>query len=413
MNILQKHRSRIHFLLYLLVISGLFFFQTSCEDEEECTIPRIDSVTFRDSLSRIDYVVPGKVLTIHGENLNSISAMYINSQALNTLYLLSYESSITFLVPSVVSSIPEEEMTDSIRVIKTCGEAMITVNILSPPPQITSLSNEYAIAGDTLFIFGKYFSLLESVTFPGDLEGQILDDYTDTTCSVIVPGGVLNQGEIVLTSKSGTGSTAFGVEYRDRSGLVCNFDDVDTYTGDASYITSSGIDPAIAYTNGYFFFAEASHINPGSEVVESSILPLDIPRNFNYPGNLTPEYFALKMEMFFKYPWTSGAYWIEIGKKDESDNIEYAYRFDLRVSDLDSTTYYLVGSEHWKTMSAPLSEFKLVGSDDIYLQSYAQLKAVNYMTWEFQNTDESDEETIENLGIGIDNIRIIQIEEEE
>lgn len=408
MSILQKNRSGIFFISYLIIIAFLVLLQSGCEEEEECTIPRIDSVTFRDSLSRINYLVPGKIFTIHGENLDKPDAVYINHTSLNALYMLIYEKSITFLMPGVKSSFPEEEMSDSIRVIKSCGESLIRANILNAPPRISKMSNEYAIAGDILTLHGKYFSLLESVLFPGELEGEIIDGYNDTLCQVIVPDAVQDEGEIILFSKSGSGSTAYGIEYRGKTGLICNFDDLNTWEGYGGQVILSGSDAGIPSANDYFFLAEAENIPPGTEDIESTILPLSIDSTFTYPGNLTPNYFAIKMELFVKHPWSAGSYKIEIGKRNSPSDIEYVYEYYYKPWVDESDLVY--SNPEWNTVSLPLSEFILKDSDDTYLQSYAQLRAINYMRWSFVNPSEEDGGVnISELGIAIDNIRIRQI----
>ena len=413
MSINRKHRSGLFFITVLFTVTTMILFQTACEEEEECTIPRIDSLTFRDSTNSITYLVPTKVVTLHGENLDNITSVYINQTAMNTLYMLVYEHSITLLVPSVETNDVDEEMSDSIRVIKDCGESLFMINILNAPPYIEKISNEYAIPGDTLTLEGTYFSLLESVVFPGDIEGEILSDYNDTVCRVIVPNGVLNEGEILLTSKSGTGTSAFGIEYRDKTGLVCNFDDLNTWEGYGGSVIAGYDDPDIPSANGYFFLGEAAAVEPGTNEIESTILPFTVEQSFGYPGNLTPDYFALKMEVFTKHPWTAGAYRIEIGKRNASEEVEYAYEYNYEPWNQEDTTVTFT-TPRWETVTLPLSGFNLAGSETIYLQSYAQLRAINYMQFGFINPPQEDGgETIDQVSIAFDNIRIKQILEPE
>jgi hypothetical protein len=409
MSILRKIDSRFFFIPYVVALTLLILFQTGCDEEEECTVPRIDSLTFRDSLSQINYLVPTRIITIHGANLSNITAAYINKTSLNLLYMLVYEDSIIFRMPSIVSNDAETELSDTLRIVKECGESMIRASILSAPPVIYKISNEYAIAGDTVTLEGYFFTLLESVFFPDDLEGEILPGYSDTVCQVVVPRGVLSEGKIILVSKSGSGYSATGVEYRDRSGLICNFDDVNTWDGDGGIVTCASDDPEIPQASGYFFLGEASAIAPGAELIESTRLPISFDLNLPYSGNLSPDYFAIKMEIFTKVPWTAGAYRIEIGKKDDDDNIEFAYQYDYEAWN-DTIYDGTFSNPHWLTVKVPLAGFKMKGSDNIYLQSFSQIRVINYMVYSFVNPSaEQGGTTIDKIGIALDNIRMSQV----
>lgn len=408
MSILRKIDSRFFFFPYIVVLTLLIFSQTGCNEEEECTVPRIDSLTFRDSLSQIDYLVPTRIITIHGANLNSLTAAYINQTSLNLLYMLVYEDSIIFRMPSIASNDAETELSDTLRIVKECGESMIRTTILSAPPVIYKISNEYAIAGDTVTLEGKYFTLLESVIFPDDLEGEILTGYSDTICQVVVPRGVLNEGQITLVSRSGAGYSATGIEYRDRSGLICNFDDVNNWDGFGGIVTSASDDHEIPQACGYFFLGEASAIAPGTEVIESTQLPLSFNLTLPYSGNLPPDYFAIKMEIFTKEPWEAGAYRIEIGKKDAGNDIEFAYQYDYEAWN-DTIYDGTFSTPRWQTVKVPLDGFKMKGADNIYLQSYSQIRVINYMVFSFVNPSaEEGGTTIDKMGIAFDNIRLSQ-----
>ena len=104
---------------------------------------------------------------------------------------------------------------------------------------------------------------------------------------------------------------------------------------------------------------------------------------------------------------------MEIGKKDASDGIEYAYEYNYEPWNQEDTTITFT-TPRWETITIPLSNFRLKGSETIYLQSYAQLRAINYMRFGFINPPEDEGgELIDEIGIAFDNIRIKQIKKPE
>ena len=412
-------KNKTNYLNTILILTGFLvtlvflIIQSSCK-EDECTQPSIDSLTFRDSTQKIDYLVPTRIMTVHGSHFKGETNVYINHSKLNSDYILITDTTIIFRTPTITTNSNTEDLCDSILVVKECGNALLRVNILFAPPIITRISNEYAIAGDTVTLEGYYFNLLETAIFPGEIEGEVVpEEYSDTVCRIIVPEGVTNQGEIVLTSNSGSGSSAMGIEFHDSTGLLCNFDDLDFWAGWGGRIISSFADPQIPEANGYFYAGELNNITPGSDPSPSLILPL---RRFtmpDYTGSLTPDYFSLKFELFSKYPWESGYYEIKLGNIDEHGYIEFTYEYNLQP--WNDTIYN--GSfinPLWETIKIPLSEFILTNSNDLPIQSYSQIRAVNYMQWLFVNPEEEEGgQYISQLCVALDNFRIVQVKTEE
>ena len=387
--------------------------QNSCNNKDDCTPPSIDSLTFRDSTLAIDYLVPTRIMTVHGSNFKDNTGIFINHNELNPYYMLVTDTTITFRVPALTTNSNTEELSDSILVVKECGNALMLVNILLAPPVITRISNEYAVADDTITIEGYYFNLLEKAIFPGEVEGEIVPEYSDSVCRIIVPEGVNERGDIVLTSISGSGSSAKGVTFRDDTAMLCNFDDQDYWAGWGGRIILSEEDPFIPPANGYYYAGEAQNISPGSDPSGSLILPI---RSFimpDYSGSLTPDYFSLKFELFAKYPWESGYYEIKLGNIDEHGDIEFTYIFNFQPwnDTIHDGSFYNLS---WETMNISLSEFRLTTGNDLPIQSFSQIRAVNYMQWLFVNpTEEEGGQYINHFCVALDNFRLIQVKTEE
>lgn len=409
---LIKHIGRYVFMLYTISFILLLVLQQSCKkEEEECIAPVIDSITFEGDSVRIDYLVPTKSITVHGSHLKGTTKIVINDLSYDASYLYSSDTTFTFTVPYVSSHVTT---IDSLTFYKSCGSSVLELRVMTAPALIEHISNEFAVAGDVITLKGSYFVELDSVFFPDHIPGEIVEGYTDSVCQVIVPEGVVNQGLIVLTSLSGDGNSTYNIDFNDSTGLLCNFDDLDTWDGWGGSVIQNAQDLSIPPANGYFFVTTLSNISPGSGEIESSALPitiLDIPE---YEGNLTPGYFALQAEFYLQYPWKCGYYKILLGAKNDADELEYSYEYNYQPWS-DTINY---GGEFrtngWETFNVPLTRFMLSGSSSIYLQSYSQLRMINYMQWIFVNPAEEDGgKPLPHFKMAIDNIRLAQIIAEE
>ncbi len=399
-------------LIYSSIIVCIILSHSGC-NKDECTTPLADSITLRDSTWQIIDLVPGYVYTVHGLNLKDYSSVYINSTKLNPLYILATDTSIVFRMPNMETNSATDDLSDSVLVVKECGNALLRVNILLAPPYITKISNEYALGDDIITLEGYYFNLLESAVFPGGIEGEIVPEYIDTVCQLIVPEGVTEDGEIELTSKSGPSSSRIGVKFRDATGLLCNFDDVDTWEGWGGRVISNGTDEFIPDANGDFYAGEANNIAPGTDSIDQLILPVSLFEMPDFNGSLSPSYFNLKFETYTKYPWEHGYYRIELGKLNEEDEIEFAYTYDFQPWN-DTLYNGSFSVEYWETYNIPLSEFRLITNNEIPIQSYGQIRVANYMKWMFMNpSEEEDGALINQFCIALDNFRIVQVISEE
>jgi hypothetical protein len=414
MNDLQRRPNRKYLLfIYPLCIGLLLILQLfSCKKDEKCTIPEIDSITLENDSVQIDYLIPTTTITVHGIHFDNALYVYINQAKFDARYIYHTDTAITFMVPYVSSnhlSTDTTALTDSLMITKTCGKSLLNVRIKSAPPYIRKISNEHAMAGDIVTLKGNYFANLRRVVFPSFKNGEILDGYNDTLCRVVVPRNAITEGKITLISASGSSTSAYGIDFWDRSGLICNFDDVDTWEGWGGTVTSNYSDPEMPPADQDFFECELSNIAPGSGEIESSILPYSIQSLPDYPGNLAPSYFAIQTEMYLKYPWKCGYYKILMGKRNNADELEYSYEYNYQpwADTLNKGEFMTDG---WETVNIPLTDFQLSGSTSIKLQSFSQLRLINYMQWSFVNPPEEEGgKPLTHFKIGLDNLRIIQL----
>ncbi len=409
----KKYIRLLLFKVFTIILLFIIPILNSC-NKDKCIAPTIDYLTYHDSIESINFLVPTQVFTIHGVDFKETNSIYINHTRLDPNYnALVNDTSITFRMPNISTNSNTEDLSDSILIVKACGNDLMMVNILLAPPYINKISNEYALAGETIILEGFYFSLLESAIFPGDIEGEIVSGYSDTICSVIVPAGVTEEGVIVLTSESGAGNSAKGIKFRDRTGLLCNFDDEDNWNGWGGRVISNQNDASLPEANGRFYAGKSNNIEPGIENINYLTLPISMFDMPDFTGSLSPDYFNLKFEIYSLYAWESGYYKIEVGKFNEQRETEFAFEYNFQPWN-DTIYNGSFTTSQWETFNIPFSEFRLSTNSQIPLQSYSQLRAANYMLWSFVNPSEDEGgQYIDHFCVAIDNLRIVQVKSEQ
>jgi hypothetical protein len=184
---------------------------------------------------------------------------------------------------------------------------------------------------------------------------------------------------------------------------------VNTWEGWGGDVISNAGDAEMPPASGKFFRCELYNVSPGSGEIESSVLPFSIDSIHDYDGNLAPSYFAIQTEMYLKFPWKCGYYKILMGKRNEAHEFEYSYEYNYQpwADTLNKGEFMTDG---WETVNIPLTDFRLSGSSTVKLQSFSQLRLINYMQWSFVNPAEEDGgKPLTHFKIGLDNIRLVQI----
>ena len=160
-----------------------------------------------------------------GSNLRSITEIYFNDQkaVLNTSYITD-----NTLIVSVPSSLPST-VSDKIYLI-TSGNDTIPYNfkVTIPAATISSMTNEWAAAGEEVSIVGDYF--LDYDNYPlsvtvGDnytLPRSAITSITKTKITFTMPSDVPTGQNFYITTKYGKSKAPF--QYKDSRGLLFDFD---------------------------------------------------------------------------------------------------------------------------------------------------------------------------------------------
>lgn len=218
-------------LMVVLALSCLGF--SSCEDEPDKyeiaggtpTVNYIRPVDVAQKDSLLTAASLKSTICLVGSNLRSITQIYFNDQkaVLNTSYITD-----NTLIVSIPSSLPTT-VSDKMYMITSNNDTIpYDFKVTIPAATISSMSNEYAAAGEEVSIVGDYF--LDYDNYP--LSITVGDDYTLSRLSVtsitktkitfIMPDNLPADQNIFITTKYGKSKAPF--QYKDKRGMLFDFD---------------------------------------------------------------------------------------------------------------------------------------------------------------------------------------------
>jgi hypothetical protein len=194
---MKNHKYVSFFALLLLIISF-----ASCDDivtyndgydpgSNSSGPPQIDSVCLATAPDvAITSGEMDQIIVIKGKNLGNLKSIRFNDceADLKEAYVLNEKVGIRIPV-----KLPEEQ-TDRITYTTDKGTFQYSFVVDVPKMVITNFSNEFAAAGDTVTITGKYFNLYNVTKENGEVTlngtGVTIIESSDTELSVQVPAGI-------------------------------------------------------------------------------------------------------------------------------------------------------------------------------------------------------------------------------
>jgi hypothetical protein len=350
-----------------LVLCTLFIILTvACSKDESGSSapPLISGVSLLDSTrtdSTFTSTLPGTLVLITGQHLDGIVKASFNG--LDAYFNPTYNTS-THLIITIPDKTPTEatdpDVPNTIYILTNHGETSYTFTIEIPPPSIAAISNENALAGDSLIVYGSSLWLINKIVFPGGREvTDFIADDAGTRLAMIMPALGDDTGRLVIQAKYGT-AVSDGPLNDHQSGDVISNLTADWETGEkgifnwaywgANRTTDANLFPG---TRGGYL----QHIFGGVGADDVAWWNGNRSGNFNdvpmFTAAIMTEQasnYALKFEINTKEPWTAGINVLRFG-----DN--YAYRF-MPWSGAAGAKYETGGE--WRTITVPLSAFKTV-----------------------------------------------------
>jgi hypothetical protein len=392
-------------VIFFALAAGFALMQSACKKEVTERAPVITNVrnyaaSPADTL--VNSITTGQWIVIVGHNLKDAVQISFNGVPATINSTMFSDTSATVLVPAVIPfpSVPADIL-NTIRYITRQGTTTFTFGIVAPPPSITSISNENANEGDSVYINGFNLFFITQMTFAGTPITEYATAPDGTSIGFVLPA--LSQGgPVVITTKSGTASTPFNVNDL-TTGVLCNFDNINTFSWGTGTDNSSTNFPGnkgyyavlsndiLSGGNGNWWESQRS-INTNAVQwvpVDSLSLPID--------------QYAFKFEINVPGTWTGTSIYVI---KD------YTFDYMARYEPWQGTnaTVSPFTTKGWRTVTIPLSLFR---SNDGKGSAPANLStllgssgngAVNIQTKNFSASPSAS-----GLKAAIDNIRIVKI----
>lgn len=332
------------------------------KDNEFSGPPVIKGVSLLDS-ARVDSVfvraLPGTLVLISGENLGGATGIYFNGLA---AYFNPTYNTNTHVIITIPSNAPSEatdpDVPNQIRIVTGHGETTFSFVVDIPPPTIESISNENALPGDSLIIWGSSLWLIEKVVFPGGREVTALNESASGyRVGLIMPDLGGDTGRIVLHAKYGV--TAFNAPLNDHESgnLLSNLTN-DGETGEKPVFNwawwganRTGDASLFPGTRGNYL----QNVFGGVGAKDGGWWNGNRSGNFNEVPMFTAAVitqqasnYVLKFEVNTKEPWTAGICVLRFGET-------FAYRF-MPFTNAEDKSFHT--GNKWETVTIPLSDFK-------------------------------------------------------
>ena len=361
-SLYKKHGGLLTAMLAMILCLLL-----SCSKNNELSGPPvITKVTLLDSSlqdSSFTKALPGTLILVTGQNLDGVVSISFNG--LKAYVNPTYNTS-THIILTIPGNAPTEatdpKVPNQIRVVTNHGEVSYSFVIDIPPPSIGSVSNENALAGDSLFIYGSSLFLIDKITLPG---GKIITSFSanaaGTRIGLLMPDLGTDTGRLQIHAKYGNAMSDGPLNDHAGKDVISNLTN-DGESGEpavfnwawwgANRTSDASLFPGTrgAYLQNIFGGVGANdggwwNGNRSGNFNDVAMFTTDV---------LTKEasQYALKFEINTKEPWTAGINVLRFNDK-------YAFRYMPWLT-ADNKTFDT--KNKWQTVTIKLSDFKLSDS---------------------------------------------------
>lgn len=195
------------FPIALLVIT-----MQSCKKEKLNGPPKITSIrNYADAPNDtlVTGINPGQWVVIHGENLQQAQEILFDGVPAQFNYgIFSNERAVVQIPSSIPFNTVPPELLNTVKYTTTTGSTVFSFNFNYPRPVITGLGNETFFPGDSIYIYGSGFFIVESVNFAGaSITNYESDPYGNYIRFICPPLAQVPGGPITVVAKGGTATT--------------------------------------------------------------------------------------------------------------------------------------------------------------------------------------------------------------
>lgn len=397
--------NQIYRRVLFFALAAFALMQSACKKEDTEGAPVITSVrnyaaSPADTL--VNSITTGQWVVLVGHNLKDAVQISFNGIPATINSVMFSDTSATVLVPSVIPfpSVPAE-MLNTIRYVTRQGTTTFTFGIVAPPPTITSISNENANEGDSVYIYGFNLFFIKEITFAGMPITGYAAAGDGTSIGFVLPA-LSQSGPVVITTASGSVSTAFNVN-DPTTGVLCDFDNINTFSwgtgtdnssinfpGNRGYyaVLSNGILPA---GDGNWWNSQRSINTNDVQWIPTDSLSVPI------------DQYAFKFEISVPGAWTGTSIYVIKGYV-----FDYMARYEPWQGANGAVSPFT--TKGWRTVTIPLSMFRTNDGKGAAAASLTSLLgssgkgSVNIQTKNFSASPSAS-----GLQAAIDNIRVVKI----
>lgn len=403
---MSKNINRLLLACAAVMVTLMF----ACEQEDSVPAPLITSIRNYEAAPNdtlITEMVVDQWVVIHGKNLAQVAQVTFGGIQAGINQTLLTDGNIVVQIPSIpFQSVSLEEL-NKVTVVSAGGSFTYSIDFVIDPPVITRVSYELPSEGDSVYIYGSNFFYVEEVTFARATISEF--GLSDDGTSIGFKAPALSQSGPV-TVETGSGSYTTSLNVNDPTGMLCDFDGVNTFSWGASISNNGTIFPS---NRGDFAVLENNGLNADNSSwweagrsINTNEVQWVPQENLNVPISD----YAFKFEINVPGQWNGTSLFI---LKDF--NWGYLARYEPWNLGNDRTAPFTTKG-NWITVTIPFSEFRNKPSEgkDGTGMSVDSLKdllgdsgsgGINIFT-----VNDSSEPAAP-MNIAIDNIRIVKIAE--
>lgn len=348
-------------LVFLILVTATLL-QVACKKESSSgagkdkgapTIKGLRAISPKPNDSTLHVAGPGQYVVIRGTNLAYTKAIYFNGyQATFNAALFSDTTMVVQIPADMPFASLDQAKLNTIEVVTTSGDVVFKFPIVPPPPIISAMSNESAVAGTSVTIYGNNFFYIDKVVFPGGVAASsgIVSNTSGTTLTVTVPSGVTTGGTIKVVNRYGTGTSV--LLFNDFiTGVLLNYDNVNNFAWGAGSSNSSTAYPGNRGTYGVMSASAVGASDLGWWNGNRSINTNSAQWVSSANLSSSLDTYALKFEISVTKAWSGGSIYIV---KDYDWTYLAVYN-PWKNTDGTVTNFTTNG---WLTVTIPLSSFK-------------------------------------------------------
>jgi hypothetical protein len=411
---MKKTSINIINVIAAVCLVGVAFMQSSCKKDDNNVgsgtpvITKVRSYAATPGDSVLKEANPGNYVVLQGSHFKGIKAVYFDGIEANLNNALGSDNTIPVIVPTIPFATLDQTKLNTITVVTATGQVTYKFPVVPLATIITSMSNEDALAGESVTVNGSNFFYIDKVILPGGVtvSSGIVTNSLGTTLTFTVPTGVTTGGPIQVVNRYGTGTSVLLFDDF-TTGVANNFDNVNNYSWGLSSGPSNS-STGFPNNTGYYGVMSATSIPAGDwswynggRSINLNAVQL-VPAADVASGNLSNYAVKFEINVPASTPWVNGSIFLSINY-----GFTYLAAYDPWKNSDGTTSPFITNG--WRTVVIPLSQFRTndgAGNPDTSISDLIGASGNNALSFFFVNDGTT---VVTAFTVAIDNIRVEKI----